>query len=126
MTRRKKKMPDRDAFRERLVQLRGVRAVTQAELATKAGLPPAAISHFETGFRFPTAPTLMKLADALAVSIDYLLGRVDDPVPVGPQLRAILRHAQGMTGESLKILEGFSRQLEELDRKKRKDGQHLL
>lgn len=116
-------MPERGAFRERLAQLRSIRGVTQAELAAKAGLPPAAISHFETGFRFPTAPTLMKLADALAVSIDYLLGRVDDPAPVGPQLRAILLHAQGMTEESLKILEGFSRQLEELDRKKRKDGQ---
>jgi hypothetical protein len=65
----------------------------------------------------------VKLADALAVSIDYLLGRADDAALVGPQVRAILRHAQGMTEDSLKILETFSKQLEDLDRKKQKDGQ---
>ena len=36
---------------------------------------PAAISHFETGERRPSLENLLKLADALAVSVDYLLGR---------------------------------------------------
>jgi transcriptional regulator with XRE-family HTH domain len=116
-------MTEKDRFRRRLAELRATRGLTQAELAEKASLPAAAISHFETGFRFPAGPTLLKLADALEVSVDYLLGRTDDPKPMGQKFRAIFRHAQGMTDESLKILETFSKQLEDLDRKKRKDDE---
>jgi transcriptional regulator with XRE-family HTH domain len=37
------------------------------------------ISHFETGVRAnASADNLVKLANALEVSIDYLLGRTDD------------------------------------------------
>jgi len=114
-------MTEQDRFRQRLLEVRSTRHVTQAELAEKAGLPAATISHFETGGRFPGGPTLLKLAEALEVSVDYLLGRTDDPKPLGPKFRAIFRHAQGMTDESLKILETFSKQLEDLDRRKRKD-----
>jgi transcriptional regulator with XRE-family HTH domain len=116
-------MIDQDRFRQRLAELRAKRGLTQAELAEKAAQPAAAISHFETGFRFPAGPTLIKLAEALEVSVDYLLGRTDDPEPVGPKFRAIFRHAQGMTDESLKILETFSKSLEEHDQKKREDDQ---
>ena len=38
------------------------------------------VSHFETGHRFPNAESLRRLADALGVSADYLLGRVKNPV----------------------------------------------
>lgn len=35
----------------------------------------ASVSHFETGQRVPSLESLVKLADALEVSIDGLLGR---------------------------------------------------
>jgi transcriptional regulator with XRE-family HTH domain len=52
-----------------------MRGLTQAELGARAGIAPAAVSHFETGQRTPSLDSLVKLADALRVSIDAMLGR---------------------------------------------------
>jgi transcriptional regulator with XRE-family HTH domain len=38
-------------------------------------MAPASISHFETGQRAPSLESLIKIADALQVSTDALLGR---------------------------------------------------
>ena len=56
-------------------------------------MPVAMISHFETGVRVnASADNLKKLANALNVSIDYLLNRSDDPTPRdGPVQAALLR-----------------------------------
>jgi len=63
------------AFRLNLKNLRELRSMTQAEMGARAGIAPASISHFETGQRTPSLDTLIKLADALRVSVDTLLGR---------------------------------------------------
>jgi transcriptional regulator with XRE-family HTH domain len=63
------------AFRLNLRSLRDLRGMTQSEMGARAGIAPASISHFETGQRAPSLDTLIKLADALRVSIDTLLGR---------------------------------------------------
>ena len=62
-------------FAERLQKIRRSKHLSQSGLAARIGLQPAAVSHFETGQRKPPFETLMKLADALSVSIDYLCGR---------------------------------------------------
>lgn len=72
-------MGDKDIFPERLVAARKKRGLSQEELAKRSGLKPAAISHFETGARKPSFDNLRRLADALNVTADYLLGRTDDP-----------------------------------------------
>jgi len=59
----------------RLQQLRELRKLTQAELGSRAGIAAASISHFETAQRTPSLESLVKLADALDVSTDALLGR---------------------------------------------------
>jgi transcriptional regulator with XRE-family HTH domain len=41
-------------------------------------MQPSAISHFETGNRKPSFDNLRRLADALDVTTDYLLGRVGE------------------------------------------------
>lgn len=41
-------------------------------------MQPSAVSHFETGTRKPSFDNLLLLANALDVTTDYLLGRVDD------------------------------------------------
>ena len=51
----------------------------QNELAEKAKLPPTSIAHFEAGSRKPSFDNLRRLANALEVTTDYLLGRVDNP-----------------------------------------------
>ena len=48
--------------------------ITQTELAKAARLTPAAISQFESGARKPSFDALSKLATALKVTTDYLLG----------------------------------------------------
>lgn len=63
------------ALRANLAVQRELRGLTQAQLGARAGIAPAAISHFETGQRVPSLESLVKLADALSCSIDVLLGR---------------------------------------------------
>jgi len=48
---------------------------TQTQLAKKAELTPAAISQFESGARKPSFDALSRLAEALRVTTDYLLGK---------------------------------------------------
>ena len=67
-----------DVFPERLRTAREQRGLNRRDLAKRAGLQPSAISHFETGTRKPSFDNLRRLADALEVTTDYLLGRVKD------------------------------------------------
>ena len=62
-------------FGERLAVLMAVRGVTKKELAERAGLSLSSVSAYLGGSHKPTADSLMRLADALATSTDYLLGR---------------------------------------------------
>ncbi len=73
----------RDMSEEFSVRLRyardELRKISQGKLAELTGFQPAAISHFETRSRKPSFDNLKRLADALEVTTDFLLGRVDTP-----------------------------------------------
>ena len=59
---------------KRLRELNQVtRSMSQSELAKKVGLEPSAISHFECNRRTPCVRNLIKLANALGVTIDHLV-----------------------------------------------------
>ena len=78
-----------------LRELRERRGFTQAELGARADMAAASISHFETGQRVPSLDSLVKLADALEVSVDTLLGRAPVDARVDPIfLRASRADAQ--------------------------------
>ena len=49
--------------------------LTQKELAAKVGVSHAAISFWENGVNIPNVEDCWKMADALHVSIDELIGR---------------------------------------------------
>jgi transcriptional regulator with XRE-family HTH domain len=68
-----------EIFMQRLRAARHLRQLSQSELATRAEMPPSSIAHFETGTRKPSFDNLKRLANALEVSTDYLLGRVKEP-----------------------------------------------
>jgi len=53
--------------------------MNQDQLAERSGLEASAISHFETGTRLPSFENLKRVADALRVSADYLMGRTNSP-----------------------------------------------
>lgn len=65
----------RKAFGRRLVTIRQRQDISQSDLANSCKLQPSAVSHFESGRRLPNLANLVKLADALQVSTDELLGR---------------------------------------------------
>jgi len=52
--------------------------VNQAQLAKLAGITPGALSQILAKERTPSSGVLVKLATALSVSVDYLVGRSDD------------------------------------------------
>jgi transcriptional regulator with XRE-family HTH domain len=68
-----------EIFPERLRAARDLRGYSQGALAERANTPPTSIAHFESGSRKPSFDTLRRLANALEVTTDYLLGRVDQP-----------------------------------------------
>jgi transcriptional regulator with XRE-family HTH domain len=75
-------------FAERLTKARDLRGLSQELLAKRAGLHESHVSHFEHGDRLPSYQNLLKLADTLKVSVDYLMGRTDESAyfDVGNQL----------------------------------------
>lgn len=50
---------------------------TQRQVAKALGVTPQAISFYERGLREPGIDELIKMADFFEVSIDYLVGRID-------------------------------------------------
>lgn len=64
---------------DKIAALRDKRGLTQEDLASKIGISRASLSHYEKGRRDPDYNTLTKIADFFKVSVDYLLGRTDDP-----------------------------------------------
>ena len=67
-------MEDLPIFQERLLLARRRAGVSQGELAKRTGMYASDISKMERGRMLPTAPRLRRLAEALGVSADYLLG----------------------------------------------------
>ena len=61
-------------FATRLKEARESRSWNQAELAQRADMQPSAIAHFEAGRRKPSFDNVRRLANALEVSADYLMG----------------------------------------------------
>lgn len=66
-------------YGERIASLREKHAMTQEELSAKLGITRASLSHYENNRRAPDYDTITKIAGFFKVSIDYLLGRTDDP-----------------------------------------------
>lgn len=66
----------------RIAYLRERRGLTQEELSQALGISRAALSHYEKNRREPDSETLTKLADLFKVSLDYLVGRTDNPTIV--------------------------------------------
>ena len=64
----------------KIEELRKQRELTQAELGKILGFKDSTISQYETNKREPDYKTLQKLADFFSVSVDYLLGRTNNPL----------------------------------------------
>lgn len=66
-------------FAQRLRELRRERGLTQIQLAQKFNVSNGTIGMWETGKREPDFDTTRRLAAFFHVSVDYLVGNVNDP-----------------------------------------------
>ena len=66
-------------FNLSLKDLRKNQKITQKQLATDIGLSERNYQSLEYGNIKPSYDTLLKLADYFNISLDYLVGRSDDP-----------------------------------------------
>jgi transcriptional regulator with XRE-family HTH domain len=66
-------------FGERLKQLRAEKKLTQKSFAATMKITERAYQNYEIGASTPHYEVLMFLADYFGVSLDYLVGRSDDP-----------------------------------------------
>lgn len=65
-------------FSERLKNLRKQAHLTQVDVAEKLGISQPAYASWERGAKRPTQDNLVKIAQVLNVSIDYLVGNSDE------------------------------------------------
>lgn len=63
----------------RLKELRIKKGISQLKLAMDLNLNQNSVSRYETGEREMGYAMLIRVADYFNVSIDYLLGRTDNP-----------------------------------------------
>ena len=64
---------------DRLKQLRKVKGVTQKQLAEILGITERHYRKYEAGAVDPPTSTSVKLSDYFNVSLDYLVGKTDNP-----------------------------------------------
>ena len=69
---------------ERIKERRNKLRLSQSQLAFKIDSDTTYISRWETGRARVSQKYILKLAQALETSTDYLLGETDDPTPVAP------------------------------------------
>ena len=95
-----------EVFPNRLKKARELRGLSQAKVAARSGMQVSAVSHFETGGRKPSFDNLRRLAQALDVTTDYLIGRVDE---VGGTANAdrLYRNIQQLQTSDREFIEGW-------------------
>jgi transcriptional regulator with XRE-family HTH domain len=107
-------------FGERLRKVRDDKGLSQNDLAERAGIQASAVSHFELGRRLPSFDNIRRLADALNVTSDFLLGREDVREVAGPEAAALFRDYRELSAEDQLTLSKFAEHL--TAQKKEKDG----
>jgi transcriptional regulator with XRE-family HTH domain len=64
---------------ERLEKLQKERGLKKKFIFEKVGIANVTYWHYEKGITQPTLENLIKLADFFNVSVDFLIGRTDNP-----------------------------------------------
>lgn len=80
-------------LRDNLRDIMRQRGVTQAWLAVNTDIPEATISRYLSGVHSPKIEYIAKMADAMSVSVDYLLGLSLSSIPdqpPSPETRALI------------------------------------
>lgn len=106
-----------EIFSKRLKKIREEKKLSQADLAKKADLQTAAISHFETGKRKPSFDNLKRLVNALNVSVDYLLGR--EMKDAGDIAEKLFRNFEKLSTDDQQRIKDFAEFLAQKDKEQK-------
>lgn len=109
---------NRMEFSERLKTLRKQAQLTQVDVAEKLGISQPAYASWERGIKKPTQENLVKIAQILNVSVDYLVGNSDYTEDKLDNIELLFRmNSKGLTEEEKKV---FKRELIEFMEERKK------
>ncbi len=103
---------------------RRARALTQQDAAETIGVSAEFYGRIERGRTLPSVPTLVRMADALGIPADALLGRIGaqtltsrvEPNPtdvsISPELRGLLRRLRRLKPRTLRLVSALVAALE--------------
>ncbi len=90
----------------RIKRCRLVLGMSKAKLASKAGLSRPTITYYENRNVNPTLQSLRKLAGALGVSVDYLVGLENDPKHPGDlKIRLLFKNINELNEREILLME---------------------
>ena len=105
-------------FSERLKNLRKQAHLTQVDVAEKLGISQQAYASWERGIKKPTQENLVKIAQVLNTSVDYLVGNSDNYEAELGNIELLFRmNSKGMTDEEKEI---FKKELIEFMEERKK------
>lgn len=91
-------------FAERLKKLRKDTGLTQVDVASKLGISQQAYASWERGVKKPTQDNLVKIAQVLNVSVDYLVGNSEEKLDELDNIELLFRmNSKGLTEEEKNI-----------------------
>jgi len=104
-------------FSERLKELRKKANFTQVEVAEKLGISQPAYASWERGAKKPTQENLVKIAQVLNVSVDYLVGNSENKDDDLDNIELLFRmNSTGLTDDEKKV---FKKELIEFMEKRK-------
>lgn len=105
-------------FSERLKKLRKDAGLTQVDVANKLGISQPAYASWERGIKKPTQENLVKIAQILNVSVDYLVGNLKETSDELDNIELLFRmNSKGLTDEEKEI---FKKELIEFMEERKK------
>ena len=105
-------------FAERLKTLRKQVKLTQAQIAEKLNISQQAYASWEHGTKKPTQENLVKIAQVLNVSVDYLVGNSEKKSDELDNIELLFRmKSKGLTDEEKAI---FKKELIEFMEERKK------
>lgn len=105
-------------FLERLKDLRKQAGLTQVDVAEKLGISQPAYASWERGVKKPTQENLVKIAQILNVSVDYLVGNSEKKSDELDNIELLFRmNSNGLTEEEKEI---FKKELIEFMEERKK------
>lgn len=105
-------------FSERLKKLRKDTGLTQVDVASKLGISQQAYASWERGVKKPTQDNLVKIAQILNVSVDYLVGNSEEKTDELDNIELLFRmNSKGLTKEEKDI---FKKELIEFMEERKK------